>query len=170
MPVVKHFPGLGGATGNTDVMPASTPPWNVLKHVGLVPFENAVRDHVPAVMVANASVPGLTGRPASISPAVISGLLIRQLGFKGLVTTDSLSAAALSDIGYSVPRAIVAALEAGADMILFNADPGAVASVMNATVSAVVSAARAGKLSKASLRAAVTRILYAKNIKVCSAT
>jgi beta-N-acetylhexosaminidase len=169
VPVVKHFPGLGGASGNTDVMTASTPPWKILKHVGLIPFENAVRDRVPVVMVANAWVPGLTSRPASISPAVIDGLLIRQLGFKGLVITDSLSAAALSDIGYSVPRSAVAALEAGADMILFNAAPGQVAPVMDETVSAVVSAARAGKLTKATLRAAVSRILLAKNIPACSA-
>ena len=43
MPVVRHFPGLGGATGNTYVTPASTPPWSTLERVGLVPFENCSR-------------------------------------------------------------------------------------------------------------------------------
>ena len=84
VPVVEHFPGLGGATGNTDVMPASTPPWSTLKRVGLVPFENAVDAKVPAVMISNATIPGLVGLPASVSSAVITGLLRDQLGYRGL--------------------------------------------------------------------------------------
>jgi beta-N-acetylhexosaminidase len=79
VPVVKHFPGLGGATGNTDVMRASTLPWSALKSVGLVPFENALDAKVPAVMVANATIPGLTELPASVSPAVIT----RSTGLPG---------------------------------------------------------------------------------------
>ena len=110
IPVVKHFPGLGGATGNTDVMSASTVPWRILQRVGLVPFEDAVAAQVPVVMVANASVPGLTELPASISENVITGVLRNQLGFHGLVITDSLSAISLSGIGYSVPAASVATL------------------------------------------------------------
>jgi beta-N-acetylhexosaminidase len=60
-------------------------------------------------MVANATVPGLTNLPASISPAVTTGVLRNRLGFSGLVLTDSLSAVALGAAGYSVPRASVAA-------------------------------------------------------------
>ena len=70
VPVVKHFPGLGGSTGNTDVMSAATPPWSTLKRVGLVPFENAVDAKIPAVMISNATIPGLTALPASVSPSV----------------------------------------------------------------------------------------------------
>src|SRR5205823_1707907 len=82
-----------------------------------------------AVMVANATVPGLTNQPASVSPAVINGILRGRLGFQGLVITDSLSAVALSANGYTVPSAAVAALDAGADMVLYNADPSTVAAV-----------------------------------------
>jgi beta-N-acetylhexosaminidase len=165
VPVVKHFPGLGGATGNTDVMPASTPPWSTLKHDGLMPFEDAIEAKVPAVMISNATVPGLTGVPASVSPAVITGLLRHQLGFKGLVITDSLSAVALSAAGYTVPEATVAALEAGADMVLFDADPTAVASVTKETISAVTAAVSAGKLGRSRLVSAVTHILDVKHFK-----
>ena len=63
VPVVKHFPGLGGASGNTDVTPASTPPWSTIERVGLVPFENALDVKLPAVMIANATIPGLTRAP-----------------------------------------------------------------------------------------------------------
>ena len=55
---VKHFPGLGGASANTDVRAATTRPWPTLVARDLLPFQAAVRAHVPAVMVSNASVPG----------------------------------------------------------------------------------------------------------------
>ena len=168
IPVVKHFPGLGGATGNTDVMSASTPPWSTLQKVGLVPFEDAVSQGFPAVMVANASVPGLTTLPASISANVITGLFRDRLGFHGLVITDSLSAVSLSAIGYSVPAATVAALEAGADMILYNADASAVAGLTEQIVAAVVAAVDAGGLTRSGLESAVSHILVLKGVRVCS--
>jgi beta-N-acetylhexosaminidase len=167
VPVIKHFPGLGGATGNTDVMSASTPPWTTLQKVGLVPFENALSAQVPAVMIANASVPGLTSLPASISPAVITKLLRVQLGFNGLVITDSLSATSLSAIGYSVPSATVAALEAGADMVLFNATSSALPGLTNQIVSAVVAAVISGNLARSRLENAVAHILVVKHVEVC---
>src|SRR2546423_15068367 len=96
-------------------------------------------------MVANATVPGLTNQPASISPTVINGILRGQLGFQGLVITDSLSAVALSAGGYTVPRAAVAALGTGADMVLYNADPSTVAAVTTQTGSAIRAAVHAGQ-------------------------
>jgi beta-N-acetylhexosaminidase len=165
--VVKHFPGLGGATGNTDATPASTPPWSTLKRVGLVPFEQAVDAHAPAMMIANANVPELTNLPASISSAVINGVLRHQLGYGGLVITDSLSAKALSTIGYSVPAATVAAILAGADMVLYSADPTTVASLTSQTVSALVSAVGAGTLDRSRLVSAVTHVLTVKGVDLC---
>jgi beta-N-acetylhexosaminidase len=167
VPVVKHFPGLGGTIGNTDVTAAATQSWSALQSGGLRPFESAIAAHVPAVMVANATVPGLTNQPASVSPAVINGVLRGQLGFQGLVITDSLSAVALSANGYTVPRAAVAALGAGADMVLYNSDPSAVAALTNQTVSAIVSAVAAGTLSRAALEVAAGRVLAAKSIDLC---
>jgi beta-N-acetylhexosaminidase len=167
VPVVKHFPGLGGATGNTDVTPASTPPLSTLERVGLVPFEAAVTAHAPAVMIANASVPGLSKLPASISSAVITGLLRDRLGYQGLVITDSLSAMALRSIGYSVPAAAVAAIAAGADLVLYNADSKTVAALTSQTVAALVGAVSAGRLDRGRLALAVTRILEVKGVDLC---
>src|SRR6266550_7615697 len=167
VPVVKHFPGLGGATGNTDVTAAATQSWSALQSGGLLPFEAAVAAHVPAVMVANATVPGLTNQPASVSPAVINGILRGRLGFQGLVITDSLSAVALSANGYTVPSAAVAALDAGADMVLYNADPSTVAALTNQTVSAIVAAVNTGTLSRAALETAAGRVLAAKGVNLC---
>jgi beta-N-acetylhexosaminidase len=119
-------------------------------------------------MVANASVPGLTTQPASVSPEVINGVLRGRLGFQGLVITDSLSAVALSAAGYSIPRAAVAALSAGADMVLFNADTGSVASLTAQTAAAIVSAVNAGSLSRDALQNAVARVLSAKGVTLCT--
>lgn len=167
VPVVKHFPGLGQATGNTDVTPASTLPWNTLQGAGLLPFASAARAGLPAVMVANASVPGLTPLPASISPTVITQVLKQGLGFNGLVLTDALSAVALSKAGYSVPRASVLALRAGADMVLFNAKASDVPALTASTVQAIVAAVDSGELSRARLVDAVLHILTAKRVSLC---
>jgi len=167
--VVKHFPGLGGATGNTDVTRASTPPWSTLQRNGLVPFQDAVDARVPAVMIANASVPGLTDLPASVSPAAITTVLRDRLGYQGLVITDSLSAIALSAIGYSVPAAAVAAIEAGADLVLYDAHPAEMAPLTNQVVAALVSAVGSGKLDRGRLVSAVAHILTAKGVDLCAA-
>jgi beta-N-acetylhexosaminidase len=165
VPVVKHFPGLGGTTGNTDVVAAPTLPWSTLQQDGLLPFTAAINAGVPAVMIANATVPGLSTLPASLSPKVITDVLRQQLHFNGLVMTDSLSAGAIETAGYTIPTATVAALAAGADMILFTAND--VPGTTHDTVQAIVSAVSAGTLSRGRLTEAVDHILKVKKINLC---
>jgi beta-N-acetylhexosaminidase len=168
VPVVKHFPGLGQASGNTDVAPATTQPWSVLRQAGLLPFKSAIAAGAPVVMIANATVPGLSTLPASISATVMTTVLRDQLGFHGLVMTDSLSAGALVDIGYSVPRAVVAAITAGADMVLYTAATAQVASLTSATATALVAAVNAGTLTRGRLVSAVANILSVKRVNLCA--
>jgi beta-N-acetylhexosaminidase len=167
-PVVKHFPGLGHATGNTDNGPAQTLPWESLASAGLDPFRDAVRAGLPAVMVANASVPGLTDQPASISAEVINRVLRDSLGFDGLVLTDSVSAFALRDTGYSVPAAAVAALGAGADLVLFGTGRDDNPELASLTVRAIEHAVRSGALSRVRLQDAVGHVLAAKQVDLCA--
>jgi beta-N-acetylhexosaminidase len=168
VPVVKHFPGLGGATGNTEVHAASTRPWTVLQEHGLKPFEAAVRAGVPVVMTSNARVPGVSSAPSSLSHAVTKNVLRRKLGFTGLVITDALSAGAIVDAGYRVPGATVRALRVGADMVLFNAADGDVGSVATATVRAVVASAHSGGLPRRRLETAVLHGLTARGVDPCA--
>jgi beta-N-acetylhexosaminidase len=168
VPVVKHFPGLGGATGNTDLTAAATKPWSRLRTDGLLPFSAAVKAGIPAIMVANAVVPGLTSLPATISPAAVHRLLRRRLGFHGLVLPDSLTAVALRAAGYDLRHAAVAALRVGNDMVLFNATAGQVAGTTERVVRAVVHAVRAGVLSRTRLTSAVRHVLHAKGVDLCS--
>lgn len=167
LPVVKHFPGLGGTYGDTDDAPAATEPLSTLTTTGLPPFRAAIAAGAPAVMIANASVPGLTTLPASLSPSVIQGVLGNQLGFKGLVMTDSLSAGAISQAGYSVPQAAVAAITAGADQILFGSTPAV--ETADQVVAAIVAANQSGTLSTARLDDAVAQVIHAKGADLCAA-
>ncbi|MGB9112750.1 MAG: glycoside hydrolase family 3 N-terminal domain-containing protein [Acidimicrobiales bacterium] len=165
IPVVKHFPGEGRASANTDDAKASTPSLSTLERADLVPFEDAIKANVPAVMVGNATIPGLTSLPASLSPAVIGGLLRHHLGFHGLVLTDSLTALGISDAGFSLARATVLAIHAGADVVLFNAsNPNLVFSELQ---SAIVQAVAAGKLPARVVDGAVATVLAAKKVNLC---
>ena len=112
---VKHFPGLGGATVNTDDGPASV---RVTLDRDLVPFRAAVDEGVPLVMLSHASYPKLDSRRiASQSAPIATGLLRKRLGFEGVIVTDSLEAdAVLARSG--VADAAERSVRAGADLIL----------------------------------------------------
>jgi beta-N-acetylhexosaminidase len=166
VPVFKHFPGLGGATGNTDDGPAATQPLPALEKSGLIPFRAAVAQGVPAIMVANATVPGLTDQPASLSAQVIQGLLRGQLGFQGLVLTDSLSAGAIQALNLSVAQASVRAIGAGADMVMFNS--AAPDLVLHQIEAAMESAVTSGAIQRHTLISAATEVLAAKGVDLCS--
>jgi beta-N-acetylhexosaminidase len=173
---VKHFPGLGHSSGNTDDGPAYTLPLSQLEQ-GALPAFRGTLDSVSAVMVANATVPGLTAGPASLSGAAISGLLRNRLGWHGLVLTDSLSAGAIRATGSSLPRAAVQAIAAGADMVLFGSTltpadtaqlaPTPVASQTAAIVSAITSSVADGHLARSRLENAVSHVLTAKGVALC---
>jgi len=167
VPVVKHFPGLGQATANTDVAAAWTQPWSVLRRHGLLPFTGAINAGMPAVMTTNARVPGLTTLPASLSWRATRQVLRRQLGFQGLVVTDSLSAVAVRSAGFHIPGATVRALIVGADMVLFGAPADQVADVTHRTVQAIVNAVGSGTLAGTRLRRAVVHVLQAKHVDLC---
>ncbi|MDE3044811.1 MAG: glycoside hydrolase family 3 protein, partial [Acidobacteriota bacterium] len=88
---LKHFPGLGGASWNTDYGPAHTLSWATLRSTALVPYRVALARTSAMVMLSNASVPGLTNLPASIA-APVTAYLRDVLDYRGLIMTDSLSA------------------------------------------------------------------------------
>jgi len=177
IPVLKHFPGLGGASANTDYGAAETPSLATLDSEGLVPFKAAIAAGAPAVMVANATVPGLTDLPASLSPEAI-GLLRQSLNFQGLVLTDSLSAGAITQAGYDLPSAAVAAIEAGADMVLFGStlttaqtlllSPQNVGTSISEIVGAIATATTSGALPVSRLIDATEQVLAASHTDLCA--
>lgn len=164
VPVLKHFPGLGHASANTDLGSATDPSLSKLQANDLIPFEQGIAASMPVIMVGHPIVPGLSGTlPASLSaPTYSYGRTV--LGFNGVFITDSLSAGAISAAGYSQPAAAVAALEAGADMAMIDI------SAWSASLSALEHAVSTGALPLAAVNAHIGRIIQAKGSRVCSAS
>lgn len=161
IPTLKHFPGLGSATGNTDFGAATTPPLSELRKSDLKPYEALLDDEPVTVMFANAVVPGLTkGAPASLSREAYE-LLRDDLDFNGVAITDSLSAVAIANDN-TVPEAVEKAIAAGADIALWDDLAQA-----DAARKRLKSAVRKGRLSEERINEAVTRIVALKGADLC---
>jgi beta-N-acetylhexosaminidase len=156
IPVVKHFPGLGHANGDTDTGPATDPPLSQLVDDDLIPFADAIAAHAPVVMMSNVTEPDWGITPASLNPLAYEYL--RHMGFEGMVVTDSLDAGAISATGLDGAQACVKAIVAGADtcMITTATDyPGAIAGLEEAVSS--------HQLSLTQVIASVDRIITLKD-------
>ena len=153
----KHFPGHGDTAVDTHLNLATiTADRDRLENLELVPFRAAIAAGVDAVMTAHIAVPALAPPelPATLSPAILTGLLRDELGFKGLVITDALGMGGIVN-GFGAGEAAVRALEAGADTLLMPADP-------DAAIKAVVAAVSSGRLSRQRIQESVAKILAAK--------
>jgi beta-N-acetylhexosaminidase len=121
----KHFPGLGRVEGNTDFTGDVVDDVTTRNDPYLAPFEAAVAAHVPFVMVSLATYEQIDpDHLAVFSPTVIDGMLRGDLGFKGVVTSDALGAAAVA----SIPAGTRAVdfITAGGDLIVVNQVPAAI--------------------------------------------
>ena len=157
---VKHFPGHGDTATDSHLSVAQVTGNRArLDSVELAPFRKAIAAGVDSVMVAHVTVPALEPDPnrvATTSPAIVTDLLKRQLGFQGIVVTDALDMAGLTRL-YSdhIGRAAVDAFKAGSDLLLIPAD-------LDASYNAVLDAAHSGEIPSAQLDASVLKLLKAK--------
>ena len=115
----KHFPGIGAATLNTDDAAVTIrSSREELERVDLPPFSAAIETDVPLVMVGHALYPALDRESiASQSAVVMQDLLRDDLGFDGVIVTDSMEAEAVLSRS-STPAAAVTSVGAGADLLL----------------------------------------------------
>jgi beta-N-acetylhexosaminidase len=156
----KHFPGHGDTATDSHLSVAQvTGDLARLQSVELPPFRKAIEAGVDSVMVAHVTVPALEPDPnrvATTSPAIVTDLLKKQLGFKGIVVTDALDMAGLTRLySANVGRAAVDAFKAGNDLLIIPAD-------LDASYKAVLEAARSGEIGGAQLDASVLKLLKAK--------
>jgi beta-N-acetylhexosaminidase len=157
---VKHFPGHGDTATDSHLGVASVSGDRAhLDAIELPPFRRAIEAGVDAVMVAHVTVPALDSDPhhvATISPAIVSDLLHTRLGFKGIVVTDALDMAGLTNLfANNVGRAAVEAFKAGNDLLLIPAD-------FPASYHAMLEAVRSGEITGDRLDRSVLKILQAK--------
>jgi beta-N-acetylhexosaminidase len=160
MTTAKHFPGHGDTATDSHLSVAQvTGDRSRLNSVELPPFRQAITAGVDSVMVAHVTVPALepeANRVATTSPAIVTDLLKRQLGFQGIVVTDALDMAGLTRLySANIGRAAVDAFKAGSDLLLIPAD-------LDASYKAVLEAARSGEIPAAQLDASVLKLLKAK--------
>lgn len=166
-PVIKHFPGLGSATGNTDDGPATTDPLSALKTRDLLPYQ-ALASLGPDVMISNAIVPELTdGQPAVWSPDAVK--LLRSYGYENAVVySDSLTAKAIPG---TLQDAALKAWQAGIDvaMIVQTKDQTPdIASYADQIIAQAKTALENNSLERSSVVESVARILARKDIDPCT--
>jgi beta-N-acetylhexosaminidase len=154
---VKHFPGHGDTAVDTHMSLATiTADRDRLNRVELIPFDAAIKAGVDSVMTAHLAVPALSAAdlPATLSTAILTDLLKKDLNFKGLVVTDALEMGGIVK-SFSTGEASVRALEAGADVLLMPTDPDAV-------IKAVTAAVQSGRLTRQRIQDSVVKVLAAK--------
>src|SRR5690606_35796351 len=129
---VKHFPGHGRTlTDSHAELPVVTAERRELE-TDLAPFRAAIRAGADSVMTAHVAFPAVdpSGTPATLSSAIIQGLLRQELGFHGAVSTDALNMQAVIEGGGEGAAAAVRALSAGCDVLLYPAEPAAVVAAL----------------------------------------
>ncbi|NGO72101.1 glycoside hydrolase family 3 protein [Streptomyces boncukensis] len=153
----KHFPGHG----DTDVdshsgLPEITHTRGELDRIDLPPFRAAIRRGVDTIMTAHIVVPALDPSrvPATMSHAIVTGLLRGELGFDGLIVTDALDMGGATE-DYPPDVAPVRAFQAGCDQLVL-------APEMDTAFDAVLSAVRSGAIAESRLNASVVRVLEHK--------
>ena len=151
---LKHFPGHGSAeTDSHEDTSVSKRTLEELREADWVPFQSGITQGVPFVMLSHLTNKNLSKLPASLSAEVV-GYLRQELGFTGIIITDSQKMGAIAK-HYSSSEAAVLAIEAGADMILMPAD-------LQAAFDGLKAAVEEGKLTEERINESVLRILTVK--------
>lgn len=143
---LKHFPGHGDTAGDSHTGAAETDRTKEeMDAAEFLPFRSGIETGADMVMVGHISAPSLTDGekiPASLSEEIITGILREELGYDGIVITDAMNMAAVTDY-YEADVAAIMALKAGADMILMPEDfPQAYEGVLQAVQDGTISQER----------------------------
>jgi len=154
---LKHFPGHGDTETDSHIgLPVITAGYARLDSLELVPFRAGIAAGADVVMSAHIAFPSLTGSndPATVSAAVLTGLLRDSLRFPGLVVTDALMMGAIV-ARYGAGEATVRAFLARSDLLLIPADA-------DSAVLAMTAAVAAGRVTPQRLAQSVRRVLEIK--------
>lgn len=152
----KHFPGHGSTGGDThNGFASSDRTLEELDACDLLPFKAAIDAGTPMIMVGHMTMTNIDpDYPACLSGIIVTGILREKLGYEGIIITDAMNMAAISD-SYTNAEATVAAIAAGCDMVLC-------VSNLTTVVDAVKQAVENGTIQESSIDASVMRILSAK--------
>ncbi|NNE72728.1 MAG: glycoside hydrolase family 3 protein [Acidimicrobiales bacterium] len=159
-PTAKHFPGHGATAADShQTLPVIELPRAEWEATHLPPFAAAIEADMPIIMVGHLAYLDLdpSGRPASLSPVIITELLRDELGYDGVVVTDDLGTMrAVRDV--PADERVMQTIEAGADIALVASGTDDAVSAANA----LVAAASDGRLSEQDIDNALRRVLHLK--------
>jgi beta-N-acetylhexosaminidase len=154
---VKHFPGHGDT--NTDshtALPVIEHDRQQWEQLDAPPFKEAIAANTDSVMSAHIVVPKLddSGQPATLAPKVLTGMLRQELGYQGVVFTDSLQ---MEGVRQQHPDSEipVLALQAGADVMLMPQN-------LQVAIDGVIAAVHDGRLTEQRIDESVSRVLKLK--------
>jgi beta-N-acetylhexosaminidase len=157
-PSMKHFPGIGFATRNTDAYVVTITASAVALGPGLLPYRTAIGHHIPLIMLSNATYTAYDSHNAAGWSHTIGTTLLRHdLGFTGVTITDSLDGTAKAR-GLWTRVLAVSAARAGTDMILTTGSELSTSGVY----ATLLRQAQEGLIPLTTLRASYTRILALK--------
>ena len=155
---LKHFPGHGDTDVDSHLgLPIIKDARETLDRTEFPPFKAGIAAGAGAVMTAHIEMPALDSSPntpTTLSEKIVSGVLRREMGFTGLVYTDSMGMSGVTAL-YKPGEAAVRAIKAGNDIVLHSPDDGAAFAGIKAAV-------RSGEIPAARLDASVERVLRAK--------
>lgn len=156
----KHFPGHGDTDLDSHLaLPSVNKSLAELEEVELVPFREAIREGVPAVMTAHILFPQIEPDPipATMSRRIMQGILREKLGYQGIIISDCMQMAAIAS-HYGTVEGTLAAFKAGVDLVEITHDPV----LCGKAAEAIRKAVEAGELDLAEMDASAERILACK--------
>ena len=160
----KHFPGHGDTAVDSHLqLPVLPHSRERLEQLELKPFRACIAAGIDSVMTAHLQIPSLDpDRPATLSKAVLTGLLRDEMGFEGLVVTDALVMEAIRE-HHSAGDAALLAFEAGADLVLMPEDA-------DAAITAICDGIESGRIARERLNASLQRRQQAlARVEACAA-
>ena len=158
---IKHFPGMGRSKTDphTEKSVVTVTQVTILQE-DLLPFRHIISlypHYQFMVMAGHIRYPAFDEKPASLSSVILKQLLREQLGYQGIIITDDLDMAAVSE-GYKPEEIGIVAVQAGTDILLSCHDSDVQQRIYRSTLQAV----KDGKISQTNIDASVRRIVYCK--------
>lgn len=157
IPCIKHFPGHGDTIGDThNGIVTLNKTWEQLLACEIIPFKASIENGADMIMASHITLPNVTKEsvPTSLSKEMLTDKLRGELGFEGVIITDSLSMGAITK-HYTSDKAALAAFNAGADILLMPQD-------FLLAYNAILDAAKNGTVSEERINESVLRILKLK--------
>ena len=162
---LKHFPGHGDTAVDSHLsLPIIPHELQRLHEVELVPFKEGIEHGADTVMSSHVYFPSIepeANRPATMSKAVMTGLLREELGFDGVITTDCMEMKAIAD-GIGTAQGAVEAIKAGVDLIMVSHLPA----LQHETIELIYQAVKNGEIDEQTIDDAYERVMKLKASKL----